>query len=346
MSGLRLPIWSFYATTLPLLAALAIAGVMIGSTRLPGTLVVRVLSSHLLPGSLSRAFHTTRAEDAIVWLIRTPRVIVAAVVGAGLATAGVIMQSLFRNPLAEPGLTGVGPGAVLGAVIAFVSGVTGGSVVAMPLFAIGFAFAALLLVYVVATATGRVATHTLLLSGIAVGTFCTAIASFLLSINIVTWQVAQDIVFWMMGGLDARTWAHVWLSAPFVVCGILFANLQARTLDVFPLGEDAAAALGVDVDVARRTLLATSALLAGSSIAVAGMVGFVGLVVPHGVRMLVGPRHRVLLPASGVAGAVFLIACDLIARTVRPPAEIRLGVVTAICGAPLFVLLLLRNSRA
>jgi len=346
MTTLRVPAWSFYAGAIPLLAVMALAAVSIGSTRLPARLVVQVIGTHLLPGAIVHAPPVDRAEDAIVWLIRLPRVVVAAVVGAGLATAGVIMQSLFRNPLAEPGLTGVGPGAVLGGVVAFVSGVTGGSVVVMPLLAMASAFGALLLVYAIAAHTGRVSTQTLLLAGIAVGTFTTAIASFLLSINIVTWQVAQDIVFWMMGGLDSRTWAHVWLSAPFVACGIGSAHLQARTLDAFPLGEEKAATLGVDVDAARRTLLATSALLTGASIAVAGMVGFVGLVVPHAVRMIVGPRHRALLPASALAGATFLIACDLIARTVRPPGEIRLGVVTAICGAPLFVMLLMRRARA
>jgi len=258
----------------------------------------------------------------------------------------VIMQSLFRNPLAEPSLAGVGPGAVLGAVAAFVSGMAGRSVVALPLRATVSAFAALSLVYAIAARTGRVATETLLLAGIAAGTFCTAIASFLLSINIVTWQVAQDIVFWMMGGLESRTWAHVWLSAPFVATGLLIALLHARVLDVLPLGEQKAAALGVDVDSARRTLLFTAALLAGPSIAVAGLVGFVGLAVPHAVRLLVGPRHRALLPACAAAGATFLVVCDLLARTVRPPAEVRLGVVTALCGAPLFVVLLLRSARA
>jgi iron complex transport system permease protein len=346
MTTLRLPVWTFYATLVPLFVAMTIAGVMIGSTRLPASLVVRVIGTHLMPGTIAPTPSVDRADDAIVWLIRLPRVLVAAVVGAGLATAGVVMQSLLRNPLAEPGLTGVGPGAVLGAVIAFVSGVTGGSVVAIPVFAMVSAFGALLMVYAIAARTGRVSTQSLLLAGIAVGTFATATASFLLSINIVTWQVAHDIVFWMMGGLDSRTWAHVWLSAPFVLCGLVSANLQARTLDIFPLGEEKAATLGVDVAAARRTLLATSALLAGASIAVAGMVGFVGLVVPHAVRIVIGSRHRALLPASALAGATFLIACDLIARTVRPPGEVRLGVVTAICGAPLFVVLLMRSARA
>jgi len=267
------------------------------------------------------------------------------VVGAGLATAGAMMQSLFRNPLAEPSLTGVGPGAVLGAVVVFVSGWSTVSVVMLPLSAVGGALLALFLVYAIATRGGATPITTLLLAGIAVGSFLTAISSLLISVNIVTWQVAQEIVFWMMGGLDGRTWAHVWLSLPFVAVGLVAAMFQTRTLDLLLLGEESASALGVDIEGAKRLLVFTSALLTGASVAVAGLVGFVGLIVPHAVRLLLGPGHRTLLPASAVSGAAFLIGCDLLARTVRPPAEIRLGVVTALCGAPFFLLLLLRRLR-
>jgi iron complex transport system permease protein len=180
---------------------------------------------------------------------------------------------------------------------------------------------------------------------VAVGAFMTARSSLLISINIVTWQVAQEVVFWMMGGLDSRTWAHVGISAPFVLVGLVAARLQAPTLDLMLLGEESAAALGVDVEAAKRFLVATSAILTGASVAVAGLVGFVGLVVPHAVRLLLGPAHRTLLPASALTGAAFVILCDLAARLVRPPAEIRLGVVSAMCGAPLFLMLLVRRLR-
>jgi iron complex transport system permease protein len=286
------------------------------------------------------------ADVTIVWLMRLPRVLVAFVVGAGLSTAGVLMQGLFRNPLAEPSLTGVGPGAVLGAVAMFVTGWSAISLAALPIAAMLLAFAALTLVYAIATRDGVAPVATLLLAGIAVGAFLTALSSLLLSLNIVTWQVAQDIVFWTMGGLDSRTWAHVWLSAPFVAIGIVSALLQGRTLDLLLLGEENAAALGVDVEAAKRLVLITSALLTGASVAAAGLVGFVGLVVPHAVRLLLGPSHRTLLPASAIAGGAFVILCDLVARTARPPAEIRLGVVTALCGAPFFLVLLLRQTRA
>jgi iron complex transport system permease protein len=309
------------------------------------TTVLHVLAAKVLPSGWVDASAVTRADDAIVWLIRLPRVVVAGVVGAGLATAGAMMQSLFRNPLAEPSLTGVGPGAVLGAVVVFVTGWSTASVVMLPLSAIGGALLALFLVYAIATRGGATPITTLLLAGIAVGSFLTAISSLLISVNIVTWQVAQEIVFWMMGGLDGRTWAHVWLSLPFVAVGLVAAMFQTRTLDLLLLGEESASALGVEIEGAKRLLVFTSALLTGASVAVAGLVGFVGLIIPHAVRLLLGPGHRTLVPASAVSGAAFLIGCDLLARTVRPPAEIRLGVVTALCGAPFFLLLLLRRLR-
>jgi iron complex transport system permease protein len=335
----------FYLVIGPALACAAVAGIAIGSTALDWGTVVRVIGFKTMPAGWIDASGVTAADEAIVWLIRLPRVLVAAIVGAGLAAAGAMMQSLFRNPLAEPSLTGVGPGAVLGAVVVFVTGWSTASVVALPLASIGSALAALFFVYAVSTRGGATPITTLLLTGIAVGGFLTALSSLLISLNIVTWQVAQEIVFWMMGGLDSRTWAHVWLAAPFVVVGLVSALWQSRTLDLLLLGEENAAALGVDVEAAKRLLVFTAAILTGASVAVAGLVGFVGLVVPHAVRLLLGPSHRTLLPASTVAGAAFLIACDLAARTVRPPAEVRLGVVTALAGAPFFLVLLLRRLR-
>ena len=342
MSRISPPV--FYGAALPLLALSAIAGVMIGSVPLPWSTVLRVFAARLLPPGWTDVSSLSAAEDAIVWLIRLPRVVVAAIVGTGLATAGAIMQSLFRNPLADPSLTGIGSGAVLGAVAAFVGGWTTVSVVALPLSAIGSSLLALMIVYGIATRRGTTPILTLLLVGIAVGAFLTAISSLLLSLNVVTWQVTQEIVFWTMGGLDSRTWAHVWLSAPFVAIGVTAALLQSRTLDLLAFGETDAGARGVDVEASKRLLVLTAAMLTGASVAVAGLVGFVGLVVPHAIRLLLGPRHRTLLPATAVGGAAFLIVCDIAARVARPPAEIRLGVVTAICGSPLFLIILLERQ--
>jgi iron complex transport system permease protein len=339
----RLRPLTFYSAMLPLLGVAALGAILVGSTPLAPGVVADVLAAKLLPSGWVHLTPIARADEAIVWLIRLPRVLVAAIVGAGLATAGALMQGLFRNPLAEPSLTGVGPGAVLGAVTAFVLGWSTHSVAILPLAAIVTAILALSIVYAIATRGGVTPITTLLLTGIAVGALLTALSSLLLSLNIVTWHVAQEIVFWMMGGLDSRTWAHVWLSGPFVAVGLIAALFLARDLDLLLLGEESAAALGVDVEATKRLLVFTSALLTGASVAVAGMVGFVGLVVPHAVRLLIGPPHRTLLPASALAGAVFLIVCDLAARTLIAPVEIRLGVVTALCGAPFFLLLLLRR---
>jgi iron complex transport system permease protein len=339
----RLRLGFFLLLMGPMLVLSLIAGLTIGSTPLAWRTVTHVLMLKALPHGTIDPAGIPPADVAIVWFIRLPRVLVAAIVGAGLATAGAMMQGLFRNPLAEPSLTGVGPGAVLGAVVVFVTGWAATSVVALPLAAIAGAMLALLLVYAIATRGGATPITTLLLAGVAVGAFVSAVSSLLLSLTIVNWQVAQDIVFWMMGGLDSRTWAHVWLSAPFVVLGLAAAMVQARTLDLLLLGEDGAAALGVDVEPAKRLLIVTAALLTGASVAVAGLVGFVGLIVPHATRLLLGPGHRVLIPASALGGATFLVLCDLIARTAHPPAEIRLGVVTALCGAPFFLTLLLRR---
>ncbi len=339
----RLRVGVFYGTVLPLLAISVLAGIAIGSTPIGWKTILRVLELKLLPAGWTDASGLNQADVVIVWLIRVPRVIVAACVGAALSAAGVIMQALLRNPLAEPGLVGAGSGAVLGAVIAFVAGWSGHSVVLLPIAAIVGALLALILVYGVATRGGITPVATLLLAGIAVGSLLTAVSSLLLSLNIVDWQVGQEIVFWMMGGLDARTWTHVWLCAPFVLLGLVAAMSQSRDLDLLQQGEETAASLGVDIEASKRLLTFIAALLTGAAVAVAGMIGFVGLIVPHAVRMIVGPSNRTLLPASAISGAAFLILCDLAARTVHPPIEIRLGVVTAMFGGPFFIALLLRR---
>jgi iron complex transport system permease protein len=332
----------FWMVIWPLFVAVVVAAVAIGSAPIDWRVVASVLADRLIPFV---SVSTSPADETIVWLIRLPRVLVAAVVGAGLATAGTIMQALFRNPLAEPSVTGVGPGAVFGAVLAFVLGWGASSIVLLPLSSMVSALAALLLVYGMSTRGGTTPITTLLLSGMAVGALFTALSSLLISMNILSWQVAQEIVFWMMGGLDGRTWAHVWLSVPFVAIGVVTAWASSRTLDLLLLGEETAASLGVEVESAKRLLIVTAAVLTGAAVAVAGLVGFVGLVVPHAIRLLVGPVHRMLVPAAAMAGATFVVGCDLLARTAYRPVEIRLGIVTALCGAPLFLWLVMRRLQ-
>ena len=326
-----------------LLALVAVAGVAIGSTSISWETVVRVLVFRIVPQGWIDLGGVSDAEQAIVWMIRTPRVLVAGLAGCGLAIAGAQMQGLFRNPLAEPSVIGSSQGAAFGAVVAFVTGLASQSALWLPLFAFAGSLAALFSVYTLATWAGRTPAATLLLAGIALGSLMAAATSLLISWNFVNWQVAAEIVFWMMGGLDGRSWTHVWICAPFIVAGVSVALWYARDLDLMLLGEETSASLGVEVESVKRVVLCTAALLTGAAVAVSGVIGFVGLVVPHIIRLVLGPSHRTLLPASLLGGAVFLILCDILARTIHPATELRLGVVTAMFGAPLFIYLLRRK---
>ncbi len=345
MARLRRKVAPYFIFIFAVLVLSAVAGIAIGSTHIDWTVILRVVAARLLPEGWIDLSGVSEAEQVIVWLIRVPRVIVAAVAGAALAVAGVQMQGLFRNPLAEPSVVGASSGAALGAVIAFVTALATRSALWLPLFAFIGALLALFLVYSFATRAGRTPTATLLLAGIALSALIGAISSLLISLSFVDWEVAGNIIFWMMGGLDNRTWIHVWISMPFVVAGILAALWFHRDLDLLLAGEETSATLGVEVETAKRVILTTVALLTGSAVAVCGVIGFVGLIVPHMVRLLLGPSHRVLLPASALTGATFLIACDLIARTIHPPTEIRLGIITAVFGAPFFLYLLRRRRK-
>jgi iron complex transport system permease protein len=343
MGKRRLSLLTFYAAIVPILVLSFLTAVAIGSTTVDWRTIIHVAGLKLLPAGWVNPAGVTQADMVVVWLIRIPRVVVAGFVGMGLSAAGAIMQGLFRNPLAEPSLVGTGSGAIVGAVISFAAGWSIRSVVSLPLAAMIGAFTALVLVYGLATRGGVTPVGTLLLVGIAVTSLLTAVYSLIISLTIVNWQIGQEIVFWIMGGLDARSWTHVWLCAPFILVGIVGAMFQTRDLDLIQQGEETAASFGVDVESSKRFLALTASILTGASIAVAGGVGFVGLVVPHGVRLLVGPSNRALIPAAGLTGAAFLILCDLLARTVHPPVEIRLGVITALVGGPLFIGLLMRR---
>ena len=305
---------------------------------------IHVIGARVFPFWIDRA-SIERADDVIIWLIRIPRVIVAALVGGGLAVAGALMQGLFRNPLAESNTVGVGSGAVLGAMIVFSTGLAAKSAIALPIAAFLGALLALITVYSLATRGGVTPVSMLLLTGIALSALLISISSLLLTLSVANWEVAEEMIFWMSGGLDKRTWTHVWICAPFILFAFFASLYYARDLDLLMQGEDTAASLGVNVESTKRAIIVISALITGSAIAVAGAVGFVGLVVPHIVRLFVGPSHRSLLPSSAVAGAAFVIFCDLLARTIHPPTEIRLGVITAAFGAPFFLFILVRKYR-
>lgn len=335
----------YFSVVTLLLVIFVVLGIAVGSVSIAPETVVRVLLAQVLPNDWIETASVSEAQQVIVLLIRTPRVIIAALVGASLAIAGAQMQGLFKNPLASPDIIGTSAGGALGAVLAFAFGLSARSLFYLPVFAFVGSFVALFTVYFIATRRGRTPIATLLLAGIALGALIGAATSFLITSTSVRFEVAQEILFWLLGGLDNRTWAHVWIALPPVALGILVSLFYTRELDLLLAGEEIALSLGVEVERTKRILLTVTALLTGAAVAVSGVVGFVGLIVPHIVRQFLGPGHRTLLPASALTGAAFLVAADLLARTLIRPEEIRLGIITAVFGAPFFLYLLLRHRR-
>ena len=307
-------------------------GVTVGSISLPlvGTVPVPVPTATF---ATPFARGVSDPVSTIVVGIRLPRIVLAAIVGCGLAAAGTVMQGLFRNPLAEPSIIGVSTGAAVGAVAAI-------SVPALvPLSLQPMAFLTALVtafgVYAVATRGGRTPIATLLLAGIAVQAFLGAVISYLL---LHSGDSLESAVYWLMGHLHASSWSDVWVTLPIVLVGTVVLLAYARDLNVLVLGETDATHLGVEVERTKRILLAVATLVTAAGVAVAGVIGFVGLIVPHVVRLVVGPDHRVLLPASAIAGAAFLVAADTVARA--GPVSVPVGIVTAAAGAPFFLYLL------
>ncbi|MBC7308350.1 MAG: iron chelate uptake ABC transporter family permease subunit [Dietzia sp.] len=278
-------------------------------------------------------------RDSIVWDLRLPRVLTAAAVGAGLALCGAVMQSLTRNPLADPYLLGLSSGASTGAVVVVVLG----AAVALPLAAFAGALAALVLTLTLARSTGAVTPTRTVLAGIAVSQLGAAATSF-----VVFWSADGDsyreILSWLMGSLGAATWQSVGIAVPTVLVVGAVLVLAAPTLDAFAFGDTTAASLGVDVRRTRWFLLTAVALLTGALVAVAGAIGFVGLVLPHATRLLVGARHRLLLPLTALVGASFLVWADTVARTAFAPRELPVGILTALVGAPVFAWILRRRG--
>lgn len=312
----------------------------IGSAHIPFIDVVKLFLHNWGIGS---SWTVPAGEKEIVFLIRLPRVLVAVLVGAALGTAGAVMQGMFRNPMADPAVIGISSGASLGAIIAISTGLASKSIYFMPALAVLGALWAAILVCSLASRRGKIPVLTLILSGIAVSTFIAAFTSLILSFCY-EYQL-KEFVFWTMGGLDNRSWEHVDLVfLPLLVC-ITILIFYSQELNVLLLGEEEAQSLGVNPAKIRKRLLFLSSLTAALAVSVSGTIGFVGLIVPHILRLLVGPDHRILLPASALGGSIFLVFSDLIARTAFPFGEIRVGIVTALIGAPYFLFLLSRAKK-
>ena len=322
-----------------ILVAAMVAGISIGTVAVPVSEVWTVVGSHL--GLVDAEISPVR--DQIVWEYRTSRVVLAAVVGAGLSVAGACLQVLARNPLADPYVLGVSSGAALGAVTA----VALGSAAVGGLGVSGAAFVAsvltLLLVFAMAQQAGRVGPTRLVLAGVAVSYLATALTS-LVQLYIDPLAL-RGTMFWILGSLQSARWDDLGIPAAAIAACTLWLLGRARSMNVMATGDDTATALGVDVHRFRIELLVVASLLTATSVSVAGGIGFVGLMVPHATRFVVGPDHRKVLPVSLLGGATFLVLVDLVSRVADRPNELPVGIFTAALGAPFFLLLMRRTGR-
>ncbi|MGH1563450.1 FecCD family ABC transporter permease [Mumia sp. DW29H23] len=281
--------------------------------------------------------------DAALWSIRFPRVAMAILVGASLSAAGALMQGVFGNPLAEPGVIGVSSGAAVAAACAMVFGFAALGTWTVPALAFVGGLITTVAVYLLSRSDGRTEVVTLVLTGIAVNAVTGALLA--LMMFLADTQAREEIVFWQLGSLNGTRWQYVWVVAPLAVVGVTGALLLSRKLDLLALGDRAARHVGVDVERLRIGAITLVALLTAAAVAFCGIIAFVGLVVPHLMRMVVGPGHRLLLPASVLGGAVLLLAADLVARTAVPYAELPIGMLTSLIGGPMFFWLLRRTRR-
>jgi len=337
------------------LSLLALVGVLVmaagvGSVAIPPTMVVVILQDGAL--ALLRGEAPVPAEldglksiqATIVWQLRLPRLALAAMVGMALGLAGAAFQGVFRNPLADPYLLGAASGAGFGAATAMVIGLSlslGG--LAVPAAAFVGAAATVVVVVALAHRGWTLPVVPLILAGVVVGSLLAAATSFVM---LLAREQAAGVLTWLLGSFALASWTHVATLTPIVVGSLIGLNLAARGLDVLQLGEGSAAQLGVRVEVLKWGVVGLATLVTAVAVSLAGVIGFVGLLVPHAVRLTVGPDHRRLLTLSAIWGALFLVAADLLARTLIAPAELPVGVVTAILGAPVFLVLLRRKVSA
>ena len=333
--SVRLPVF----VALSALAGAALLGVSIGPANLPLSTVLSALASHL--PFLHHHFHVSRVDSDIVWEIRLPRVVLGGLVGMMLAGGGAAYQGVFRNPLADPYLLGIAAGAGLGATAVIVAGQQSSAL--LPAAAFVGAVGAVTITYAVgATVGGRRTSTSIVLAGVAVAALLTAVQTYLQQRH--TPSLAT-VYSWILGSLTTASWSHVTLILPYVALSAIVLVSHRRLLDVLRIGEDEADTVGVSSSRVRLTVVVAATLGTAAAVAVSGLIGFVGIIVPHTVRLTTSASYRVIVPVSMIGGAAFLILADVAARTVEAPAEIPIGVVTAFVGAPFF-LFVLRSRRA
>ncbi len=324
------------AMVVMLLISMTLA-VMIGPVPISPLRVWQIALSQMFPKVTG---DWTQAQVQIVWLIRFPRVLLAFFVGAGLSVVGVTMQALVRNPLADPFILGISSGASVGAVLAILFGVFSFfGVYALSVGAFLGALLAFFVVFFLAQRQGRISATRLVLAGVAMSYLFSAVTSFL-TIKSGTGEAARRVLFWLLGGLSGTKWTDLTLPMIALLLGLGYLLLQARSLNALLIGEETARTLGTDTDNFRKQLFLVTSLLTGVIVAVSGVIGFVGLMIPHSVRFLIGSDHRRVLPVSLLLGGIFLIWADVLARTLVAPEEIPVGIITALFGAPFFIWLM------
>ena len=341
--------WKMYFAILVLaFLATIFLSLNMGFTQIPPLDILQVILKNipLIGDSINLTSYQAQIEP-IVMLVRLPRIMCGALVGAALATSGMIFQGLFRNPMADPYTTSASSGAALGAALAIVFGISIFGLVTTPIFAFIGCMVSVLVVYSISRVGSRVPITTLLLSGIAVGIFELAIVTYLQTI---AGDKLGPLTFWLIGSLSSTrtTWTGVLILLPFIFVGVVATFLYSRDLNLLTLGEDQAQHLGINLERVKLILMVVGALLAGAAVSISGLIGFIGLMVPHLARLLVGPDHRVLLPASLFTGAVFLVLCDGVTRFLTSPSspsEVPVGVITAVTGVVFFLFLLRRKKR-
>lgn len=332
---------------LVLLVVLAISSLALGAASIPPAQAARAALSRL-PGLSALAPDLNAGERAIIFDLRLPRLLLAMLVGAALAMSGVVMQAFFQNPMAAPSIIGVSSGAAFGATVAIIFDwrLQVGGLETVPIVAFLAALGVTALVYALSRRGGKTPVGVLLLTGIAVGSLMSSLSALLLVTGQDPAQRDLDqVVYWMLGSVAGRGWQHVLAVLPYVLVAGTLTWVFGRDLNLLALGDEEARYLGLDVERVKLVLLALASLLAAAAVAVSGVIGFVGLIVPHLMRIIVGPNHRLLLPASALAGAALLTGADLLARTMVAPTEVPVGIITSVVGAPFFLYLLHRRRE-
>ena len=338
---------NIYGSYIVVIVAIFVGGIIslgAGSVQIPPMTILKILL-HKIPllGSKVIPFWSL-TDEAIVLKLRLPRIILSILVGAELSAAGVLYQGIFRNPMADPYIIGASSGASLGASIAilFFSRITFLGMGSVPFFAFMGAFLTIFLVYSLAGIGGRTYSFTLLLSGIAVSSFISALVSFLMYFSD---DKLQQIYFWLMGSFASQGWTEVILNLPYGIAGFILASWNLRALNILQLGEDTAFFTGVDTELLKKLSLGAASLLTASAVAVSGIIGFVGLIIPHITRLVVGHDYKRLFPLSALIGGLYLMLADTLSRVIIAPTELPVGILTALFGGPFFLYLLFRKKN-